>query len=284
MAKCPKIALVTGHEFGIAALLGLICSKEYEEKKFSVDLIVAPSADKTKDIVGYSNPLTIASQIGASTLIATDSKLEKHRTLIADHQIDCLLVIGWSYLIAKNVRQCVRRTIDGIPATIGMHPSPLPVGRGRAPIPWTILKQLKKTALTVFLLDDKADSGPIVVRYPFTVPPNSTSSDLFRIFQALHYSAGEGLAQCIANWKFATHKQDEALATRWLKRLPEDSCILPGMTIAEAMLLVRAARSPYPQAYIETPIGKRVIHVLERAPTARTKGRIQLNDGELWYY
>ena len=104
MAKCPKIALVTGHEFGIAALLGLICSKEYEEKKFSVDLIVAPSADKAKDIVGYSNPLTIASQIGASTLVATDSKLEKHRTLIADHQIDCLLVIGWSYLIAKNVR------------------------------------------------------------------------------------------------------------------------------------------------------------------------------------
>ena len=41
-----------------------------------------------------------------------------------------------------------------------MHPSPLPIGRGRAPIPNTILKRLKDASF--FILNENVDSGDII--------------------------------------------------------------------------------------------------------------------------
>jgi methionyl-tRNA formyltransferase len=60
----------------------------------------------------------------------------------ARFQIDWLLIIGWS--------QIARRELLETPACgcLGMHPSLLPIGRGRAAIPWAILKGLDQTGVT----------------------------------------------------------------------------------------------------------------------------------------
>ena len=52
-------------------------------------------------------------------------------------EIDYLFIIGWSQ-IASN--QYYRFKI----MSIGAHPTKLPIGKGRAPIPWTIIKGLEK--------------------------------------------------------------------------------------------------------------------------------------------
>ena len=39
-----------------------------------------------------------------------------------------------------------------------MHPTLLPVGRGRAAIPWAIIKGLDKTGVTMFKLDEGVDT------------------------------------------------------------------------------------------------------------------------------
>ena len=45
--------------------------------------------------------------------------------------------------------------------------------------------------------------------------------------------------------------QDEALATEWPGRRPEDGRILPGMSLLEVDRLVRATTRPYPGAYVD---------------------------------
>ena len=45
----------------------------------------------------------------------------------------------------------------------------LPTGRGQAPIPWTIIKDQKKTALSVFFLVSEADAGPLIAQYELDV-------------------------------------------------------------------------------------------------------------------
>ena len=54
--------------------------------------------------------------------------------------------MGWSQLLNKEIIKLPKLGI------IGSHPTELPKYRGRAPIPWTILKGLKKSALTFFFI------------------------------------------------------------------------------------------------------------------------------------
>ena len=52
---------------------------------------------------------------------------------------------------------------------IGSHPTELPKYRGRAPIPWTILKGLKKSALTFFFIEEGMDDGDILDQQFFEI-------------------------------------------------------------------------------------------------------------------
>lgn len=49
---------------------------------------------------------------------------------------------------------------------INIHPSLLPVGRGPWPIPWTIIKQLKATGITIHKLSTNIDGGAILAQEP----------------------------------------------------------------------------------------------------------------------
>ena len=80
-------------------------------------------------------------------------------------QLDWLFIIGWSQIAGK--------IILGTPTfgVLGMHPTLLPVGRGRASIPWAILHQLSETGVTLIKLDEGVDTGPIVAQ--FIIPLSS---------------------------------------------------------------------------------------------------------------
>jgi methionyl-tRNA formyltransferase len=131
-----------------------------------------------------------------------------------------------------------------------MHPTMLPVGRGQAPIPWTIIKDLKKTALSVFFLVADADAGPIIAQYELDVRDGENSASLFYRIGHTHFTAGLELADRLADGGIAARTQDEAIATRWPKRRPKDGEILDTMSCREITLLVRALLGPYPRAFV----------------------------------
>lgn len=70
------------------------------------------------------------------------------RTMNA-RKIDWLFIVGWSQVAKREVLQATRM------GCIGMHPTLLPEGRGRASIPWAILKGLSRTGVTMFKLDEE---------------------------------------------------------------------------------------------------------------------------------
>ncbi|MFE7676748.1 formyltransferase family protein [Streptomyces albidoflavus] len=65
-------------------------------------------------------------------------------------------------------------------ATIGYHPSLLPIHRGRDSIRWTIRDGDKVTGGTVYHLTDRTDGGPIAAQEHVLVPPGSTPQSLWR--------------------------------------------------------------------------------------------------------
>ena len=66
-------------------------------------------------------------------------------------QYDLALVCGWSRLLP----------LDLAPVMVGSHPTLLPKGRGRHPIPWALILGLEQTGLSFFHLSEEPDAGDL---------------------------------------------------------------------------------------------------------------------------
>mgnify|MGYP003331528371 CR=1 FL=1 len=67
---------------------------------------------------------------------------------------DLILFYGWSWIISKNLVENFK--------CLMLHPSPLPKYRGGSPIQNQIINGETLGAVSIFLMDDGIDTGPIV--------------------------------------------------------------------------------------------------------------------------
>jgi len=191
--------------------------------------------------------------------------------------LDWLFIIGWSQIAGPDVLASVRQ------GAIGMHPTLLPQGRGRAAIPWAILKGLDRTGVTMFKLDAGVDSGPVIAQREVAIGPRETATTLYARVEAAHRDLMRVAWANLSAGRVTLTPQDESLATYWPGRMPEDGRLLPTMTVAEADRLVRAVTEPYPGAFIDGPDGR--LRVWEAVPAGAESGatgeRLRFADGEL---
>src|SRR5690606_155268 len=125
----------------------------------------------------------------------------------------------------------------------------LPQGRGRAAIPWAILKGLNETGVTMFKLDEGVDTGDIIGQGVIILNHNITATELYKKVDDMHISLISSYWNDIVNNKITLIKQNDQDATEWPGRKPEDGEILNSMTMEEADRLVRAVTHPYPGAF-----------------------------------
>lgn len=62
--------------------------------------------------------------------------------------------------------------------TFNLHASLLPDYRGAAPINWAIINGEEKTGVTTFFLDEKIDTGKIILQQETDILPNETAGEL----------------------------------------------------------------------------------------------------------
>lgn len=160
-------------------------------------------------------------------------------------RLDWLFIVGWSQIAAPEVLAAARH------GAVGMHPTLLPEGRGRAAIPWAILKRLPETGVTMFKLDAGVDSGPVIGQRVLPLAPDETATTLYARVTAAHGELMQAHWDAFVSGSVAAVPQDEARASRWPGRKPEDGRITPTMTVADAECLVRAVTRPYPGAFID---------------------------------
>lgn len=70
------------------------------------------------------------------------------------------------------------------PRGINIHPTLLPEGRGRWPLPWIILKDLAVSGITFHALTPEWDKGNILAQYSFPVASDETLPSLNKKIQA----------------------------------------------------------------------------------------------------
>jgi methionyl-tRNA formyltransferase len=182
-------------------------------------------------------------------------------------------VIGWSQLI--------RRRLLDVPASgcVGIHPTRLPEGRGRAPIPWTIIRGLDSTACTMFVLTEGVDDGPIVGQVEVPLDPREDAGTLYEKHRAAHSKLVLDHTPDLLAGRAATVEQDDSAATYWEKRDPEDGRIDWSAPAEEIDRLVRAVTRPFPGAFFDRGDQRVVVWRAEPAPAIDAAPGSLVRDG-----
>jgi len=187
-------------------------------------------------------------------------------------RLDWLFIIGWSQVASAEVLELPSRGV------LGMHPTLLPVGRGRASIPWAILMGLQRTGVTLFKLDEGVDTGPILAAEVLELAHDETATTLYARVADAHRALVRRIWHDLVADRLVPRPQDERMATTWLGRRPEDGQILPTMSLDEVERLVRAVTHPYPGAFWDTEDG-RLLRVWAGSSSRRDGPTIQLSTG-----
>lgn len=165
--------------------------------------------------------------------------------VLIEYEIDWLFIIGWSQIASPQLLKVPRKGI------IGAHPTLLPIGRGRAAIPWAILKGLEKTGVTFFKMDEGVDTGEILDQIEIPILSDDNATTLYNKVNIAHVSLIKQIWPKLTSNSVKGLKQDESLATYWEGRTPEDGRLNFLMNIEEVDRLVRATTHPYPGAFIQ---------------------------------
>jgi len=86
--------------------------------------------------------------------------------------LDLMVVVDYGQLLKKTVLEIPRL------GCINLHASLLPRYRGAAPVAWAILNGERETGVSVFLLDEGMDTGPLLAQRAVAIGPEETRGEL----------------------------------------------------------------------------------------------------------
>lgn len=177
------------------------------------------------------------------------SKEQYSDEVIKDFDPDLILYYGWSWIVPEKIidhYQCIM-----------LHPSPLPKFRGGSPIQNQIIRDIKKSAVTLFIMNKELDAGDIVAQDEL-----SLEGSLDEIFSRIS-TIGYQLTKNILINGIDRKPQDHSKATYYERRKPWQSEItIEELKTKNAQYLynkVRMLADPYPNAFIKTFDGKRLL-------------------------
>lgn len=153
-----------------------------------------------------------------------------------------------------------------------LHGSLLPKYRGRAPINWAVLHGEPRIGMTLHRMVKSADAGAIVDQQGVEIGPRDTAEQAFR--KVLPCARQVLARQIDALLAGAAHEtpQEDAQATYFGGRKPEDGRINWAQTSRQIFNLIRAVTDPYPGAF--TDIGPARLMVWWAEPDSpSTQGR-----------
>jgi len=152
--------------------------------------------------------------------------------------------------IVISYGQILSREILGIPKVfaINAHASRLPKYRGAAPVNWAIIKGEVATGVTIMKIDEKMDTGPILMQKELVILPDENAVELEERLAILASELLVNSLKPIENNNFNLKTQDDSLASLAPKLKKEDGIIDWGRSASDIHNLIRGCRD-WPSAF-----------------------------------
>jgi len=133
--------------------------------------------------------------------------------------------------------------------TFNLHASLLPNYRGAAPINWAIINGETKTGVTTFFIDDKIDTGAIILSKETDILPQENVEQLHDKLLELGKTAVIDTLNAIAQNNIKTTKQPETEDLKTAYKLNKENCKIDWTKPGNQIYNQIRGLSPYPTAW-----------------------------------
>ena len=149
--------------------------------------------------------------------------------------------------------------------SFNVHASLLPKYRGAAPINWAIIRGEQKTGVTTFLLDEKVDTGKMLLVKKTAIGSNETAGELHDKLMVLGAEAALETLQGLATGSLKPISQPNESATPAPKIYPE-TCVINFHQNREAVHNFIRGLSPHPGTVTILPNGTKLKILRSKVP------------------
>ena len=133
--------------------------------------------------------------------------------------------------------------------TFNLHASLLPNYRGAAPINWAIINGETKTGVSTFFIDEKIDTGEMILQQEVEISKTETAGELHDILMITGSHLVVSSLNLIKDDKASTTPQDDSSDVKTAYKLDKDNCYINwNNTVQDIYNQVRGL-NPYPAAW-----------------------------------
>jgi methionyl-tRNA formyltransferase len=201
--------------------------------------------DNPNEKIWFKTPAAAAEPKGIPIFTPEKVNTPEWIEKIAALRPDLILSVYYRNMISTKILQLPRL------GAFNMHGSLLPKFRGRAPINWAVLHGESRLGMTLHRMVRAPDAGAIVDQEGVTIGSRDTAAEAFR---KVLPCARQVLLRQIDALLAGTAKetpQNDAQATYFSGRTPDDGRIFWTQTTRQIFNLIRAVADPYPGAFID---------------------------------
>lgn len=225
-------------DFAVATLQTLV------EKKYNiVGVITAPDKPAGRGRkLNESAVKEYAKSQGLHIMQPTNLKAESFTEELAALKANLQIVVAFR-MLPKVVWQ--------MPAygTFNLHASLLPNYRGAAPINWAVINGEAKTGVSTFFIDEKIDTGAMILQEEVTIEANENAGSLHDKLMCLGSNLVLKTVGLIAEGDVETTPQPENAEMKTAYKLNKDNCKIDFNDTLDNIYNKVRGLSPYPAAW-----------------------------------
>lgn len=133
--------------------------------------------------------------------------------------------------------------------TFNLHASLLPDYRGAAPINWAIINGETETGVTTFFIDEKIDTGQIILQEKVAIDPDETAGELHDKLMRLGSTLILQTVRMVADDTIKPIPQNEPEELKLAPKIQKDTCQIDWTVNIKSVYDLIRGLSPYPAAW-----------------------------------
>lgn len=228
-----------------------------KDDRFQLTLVITPQPRKVgrkQELI--NNHLHQFALDNDLPVVLVEKKIDDQvKQAVEQYELDLLLVVDFGYLIPQWLLDLPKI------APLNIHPSDLPKYRGSSPGQLVLLNGDEESAVTLMVMNDKLDEGPIITKLPFQVDSSWTQIEYYQHSFDLICEQLTDLIDQFATGALKATKQPQLSPTATADRISKQDAFVPWEELAQAMTagtkaveIERACRAYYPWPKLWTEV------------------------------
>jgi len=167
-------------------------------------------------------------------------KTDEAKEIFRSHNADLAIVVAYGRILPREFLRAPNR------GCINLHFSLLPLYRGAAPVNWAIINGEERTGVTTMFIEEKLDSGPILLQRATQIGKQETAPELMQRLAAM---GADLLSETLAQIDVITPRPQRDRDATLAPLLKKEHGIINWSNNAFAIERCLRGFQPWPNAY-----------------------------------